>query len=324
MADDEVTVGGVGEFSLIERFRSRIGEGPAGEVWSGDDAAAFPSPGSRLVLTTDVLVEGVDFDLSYATGADIGWKAVAANLSDVAAMGARPSRAVASLTLRRDTAVSLVDAILDGMLAAGEPWDLGLVGGDISESETLSLGVCVVGWTDEPVLRSGAGVGDALCVTGELGGAAGGLLALRQGRRDAVGLIHRQLRPTARVAEGIALADAGARAMIDVSDGLAADLDHLVTASDVGCEVAIESVPVDPDLAAVADLVWPMEAALAGGEDFELLVCLPPEKVDEASAAVAVIGTSLTRIGTITDGAARIGPASISEWKDKGWEHLRP
>ncbi|HWL66396.1 MAG TPA: thiamine-phosphate kinase [Actinomycetota bacterium] len=317
------TVAELGEFALIDRWRTRIGSAPENEVWSGDDAAVIASPGDRLVLTTDVLVEGIDFDLRYAEGPDIGWKAMASNLSDVAAMGGRPRRAVATLTLRPDTSVGLVDGILEGMLELSGRWDVGLVGGDVSGSPTLSLGVTVVGVAEIPLLRSGARIGDVLCVTGELGGAAGGLLALKDGRLDMSGLIERQLRPAPRVAEGVALAQAGASAMIDVSDGLAADLDHLVSPSGVGCEVDIESIPVDPALAGVADLIWPMEAALTGGEDFELLVALPEERVGDATEALTDLGTVLTRIGRVTQGAARIGSNSISEWRDKGWEHLR-
>ena len=323
MPDDESnTVGDLGEFGLIDRFRSRIGTPDKGEVWSGDDAAIVSPPAGEILFTTDVLVEGIDFDLGYASGGDVGWKTMASNVSDVAAMGGRPAKAVATLCVGRDITVALIDDLLDGILEACERWRVGLVGGDVSEAERLSLGIALLGSAERPVLRSGAMAGDLLCVTGALGGAAGGLLALRNGIA-AEGLKRRQLRPVARVEEGVAAARAGATAMIDISDGLAADLGHLVAASGVGCDVDTDSIPVDPALAEVAELIDPLEAALAGGEDLELLFTIPESSYSAAESAVKGIGTQLSRIGTITDGEARIGDSSIDRWKEEGWQHLR-
>jgi thiamine-monophosphate kinase len=277
----------------------------------------------QLLLTTDVLVENVDFDRNYATGHDVGWKTFAANVSDIAAMGGRPRRAVATLSLPSSTTVAFVDEILDGLLAASERWGAGVVGGDVSEADQISVGVALIGNAEHPVLRSGANPGDAICVTGALGGAAGGLLALRSDIEGAVELKRRQLRPVARVEEGVAAAAAGATAMIDISDGFARDLGHLVAASGVGCEVEIDSIPVDPALSEVSELIFPMEAALAGGEDFELLLTIREDSLTNLFTELNEIGTGVTRVGTITDGEARLGSASLEQWKERGWEHLR-
>lgn len=320
---EQETVGALGEFGLIDRFASRIGRAPTGEIWSGDDAAVLTMPSEQLLFTTDVLVEDIDFDRAYAGGFDVGWKAMAANVSDVAAMGGRPARAVATLCLPPTTSVAFVDELLDGMLEVSGRWGVGLAGGDLSEAGRISVGVALLGTTSHSVLRSGARPGDALCVTGTLGGAAGGLLALRGGIEGADELKRRQLRPVARVEEGVAAASAGATAMIDISDGFARDLDHLVVASGVGCDVAIDSIPVDPALADIAELIFPMEAALAGGEDLELLFTIPESSLAELAAELKGIGTEVTRVGTITDGPACLGNASLEEWKERGWEHLR-
>ena len=308
---------------MIERFTARIGPAPAGELWSGDDAAIVAAGTGRTVFTTDAFIEEVDFDLSYATGVDVGWKALAATASDVAAMGGMPSRAVATLSMPSSCPVTVVDDLLEGMLEACERWQIGLVGGDISEADRMSLAIALLGDAQRPVLRSGAHTGDLVCVTGTLGGAAGGLLALRQGLDGLAGVKRRQLRPVARVDEGLALARAGATAMIDVSDGFIADLDHVLQASGVGCEIRLESIPVDPHLEEVAELVAPLEAALTGGEDFELLATIPEGSFAAAEAAVEALGTPITMVGMITDGAARIGDGPIADWKEKGWQHLR-
>ncbi|MDQ4057650.1 MAG: thiamine-phosphate kinase [Actinomycetota bacterium] len=324
--DEPGVVGDLGEHALIERVVGKFGSPPTDEVWSGDDTAAF---GEGLLLTTDLMVEDVDFRLSYASGFDVGWKLVAANTSDIAAMGGRPWRAVAGVALRPDTSVEFVDSLAEGLASACREWNIGLVGGDFSSGREISATLALLGRAHErgPVLRRGAKVGDALCVTGALGGAAGGLLALNG--EDAPGaelaaLIERQLRPRARVAEGEALAGL-VTAMIDISDGLAVDLGHLTDSSGVGCDVDIALIPVDPGLPRLAstDAAQSEALAITGGEDFELLFTIDEGHLDEAGAALAGTGTRSTRIGVITDGPARIGGRDLDEWRAQGWEHLR-
>lgn len=323
------TVGEIGEFGLIERFAARLGTPPEGETWTGDDAAVLRSPGSTLLYTTDLLIEGIDFDMRYASGADIGWKALAVNVSDIAAMGGRPRHAVVGLGLKADCPLDSADGILDGLLAAASRWGVQLVGGDISSASALVLYVALIGVAEaKPIRRSGARPGDAICVTGILGGAAGGLALLRGGavveesaRRR---LVARQLRPEARLEEGRRLAALGATAMIDVSDGLVADLIHLLDASDLGCDVAPEAVPVDPGLIPLRDVLDPVEAALTGGEDFELLFTLAEDTVHRARASLAELGTPITRIGATREGSRRLlGDEALGAAGEVGWDHLR-
>ena len=334
MDDDRprATVGDLGERGLIERIAPRFGPPATGEVWSGDDTAAFPSLEGELLFTTDLMVEEVDFRLSYSSGFDVGWKLIAANASDIAAMGGRPWRAVASVALRPQTEVAFVDALAEGMATLGRDLGVGLVGGDFSAGRDISASVAMLGIADDdgPVFRSGARLGDALCVTGSLGGAAGGLLVLEEGIEsadsgDRQALVTASQRPRPRVAEGRILAGY-AHSMIDLSDGLAVDLGHLTKASGVGCEIELDAVPRHESLdwlrgrRARTD---PVSLAVTGGEDFELLMSLDDSDLDEVSARLEELGTSLTRIGVVTDGPARIGNRDLDDWRAEGWEHLR-
>ena len=323
---EPLVVGDLGEHALIERVVRNFEPSPRDEVWSGDDTAAF---GDGLLFTTDIMVENVDFRLSYASGFDVGWKLVAANSSDIAAMGGRPWRAVAGVALRPDTILEFVDSFAQGMANACRQWGIGLVGGDFSSGREISASLALIGRAHErgPVLRSGAVPGDMLCVTGSLGGAAGGLLVL-EGEEvpgaELAPLVERQLRPRARVAEG-RLLGAHVTSMIDISDGLAVDLGHLTDSSGVGCDVDHASIPVDPALQWLpsADVAKSQRLAITGGEDFELLFTIDEGDFQEARAAVTELGTPLTRIGVITDGAARIGGRELNDWRAEGWEHLR-
>lgn len=322
------TVAALGEFGLIDRFAARFGPPPEGETWSGDDAAVLISPGATLLYTTDLLVEAVDFDMGYASGADIGWKAIAVNISDIAAMGGRPRHAVVGLGLRADCSVDAADGVIDGLLAAASRWDVDLVGGDVSGAGELILSVALIGVAENsPVHRSGASAGDVICVTGSLGGAAGGLALLRDGSPLETPakqrLRARQLRPTPRLEEGRRLARLGATAMIDVSDGLAGDLLHLLDASRLGCEIAPSAIPIDPDLDSLEG-PDPLEAALAGGEDFELLFTIAEDRFESARASLSELGTPVTRIGITVEGSRRLfGGRHLDAVGEVGWDHLR-
>jgi len=317
-------VGEIGESGLLDLIKRRFGNGPEGEVWVGDDAALVAT-GSRSLLTVDVLVEGIDFDFSYCTGFDVGWKSLAVNVSDIAAMGGRPERAVVALSLSPATLVGVVEAFLDGLEAGAGRWNVDIVGGDISGADEMSVSVTLLGAIDaEPVLRSGARLGDAICVTGSLGGAAGGLFALQRGlaghNADIERLAARQLRPEPRIREAETLQ--AATAMVDVSDGLALDLTRLMKASGKGCTVSRELVPVDPALAALEDGPDPVELALRGGEDLELLCTLDPADVDRALEALGSPLAGLTRIGVVTDDGCLLDGEPL-EGEELGWEHLR-
>lgn len=315
------TLSDIGEHELIARVTARIDAAPDVEIGPGDDAAVVASPAERLLYTTDTLVEGIDFELSYASGYDVGWKAMAANVSDLAAMGARPRHALVAVAAPGSLELALFDDLLEGLLAAARLWGVRLVGGDLSEAGALALTVALIGIPGARVVgRSGAAPGDALCVTGTLGGAAGGLRALRAGRgSEHPELVARQLRPHARLEEGLALG-ALASAMIDVSDGLAADLAHLL-GEDLGCEVDPAALPLEPALHALPG-AEPLQLALTGGEDFELLCALPPGRVAEAGAALQGLA-GLSVIGHVTSGARRIGGDDLQAWEEESWEHLR-
>jgi thiamine-monophosphate kinase len=317
-------VADIGESGLIELVVQRFGAGPEGEVWAGDDAAIIGT-GARSLLTTDVVVEGVDFDLSYCTGFDVGWKSLAVNVSDVAAMGGTPARAVVALSLSPASPLPLVEAFLDGLEAGAREWSIGIVGGDISGAREMSVSVTLVGTLEgEPVLRSGARPGDAVCVTGTLGGAAGGLFALQRGlaghNPDVDRLAARQLRPEPRVRESELLRDA--TSMIDVSDGLALDLSRLMSASGTGCDLRGDLIPVDPCLAALEGGPDPTRLALSGGEDFELLCTLDPSSLDERMAALDAPLAGLTRIGVVTGGGCLLDGEPL-RGEEPGWDHLR-
>ena len=325
-------IGELGEAGLIARIVERIGPAPGDETWSGDDAAVISTSGPRQLITTDFIVEDVDFTLAGFPPDAIGWKAMAVNASDVAAMGGTPEHAVVSISLRADLRLEEVDGILDGVLAAAATWDIAVVGGDISRAREVMVSVTLLGSIDSGavVYRSGAGAGEAICVTGSLGGAAGGLLQQRKGHREVSepgGLVERQLYPRARVEEGRQLAAGGATSMIDISDGLAVDLARLMEASGTGCRVDLDALPVDPGLDALRTLLGrdfdPLELAVTGGEDFELLFTIDQARFDEVRARVAELGTEVTRIGVVSEGERRLGDRSLDEWKDKGWDHLR-
>jgi thiamine-monophosphate kinase len=249
----------------------------------------------------------------------------------VAAMGGRPRHAVVALSLPAEAPVELVDAIVDGMVAAAASCGAAVVGGDLSGGRNVSIAVAMVGTCDRSVGRSGASVGEAICVTGQLGGAAGGLRALRAGLVVGDGppalqrLASRQLRPRARVDEGVALARIGAAAMIDVSDGLLLDLTRMARASGRGFAVDPETVPVDPDLAALKELSPEEVLVLAstGGEDFELLFTIEAGRVAAARAELASLNTPVTQIGVVTEGGRRFGQEDAEDLGELGWQHLR-
>jgi thiamine-monophosphate kinase len=241
-------------------------------------------PGHKLVVTTDVLVEGLDFTVALSEPEDWGWKAVAVNCSDLAAMGAVPRWLVIALTVPGPTPVPTLERVYAGVGEACRAFAVALVGGDVSAGPALSLAVTALGEAERPVLRSGARPGDRLAVTGPLGAAAAGLALLRSedpaagellGRFPGLAAAHRRPRPA--LAMGLALARAGASAMIDVSDGLAGDAVHLAESSGVGVEVHDAAVPLAPGVAEAASLLArdPLELALGGGEDFVLAAALP-------------------------------------------------
>ncbi len=284
----------LGEFGLIRHITEKLPL-PPGEViiGAGDDTAAVRWRKDTISLvTTDMLVEGVDFDLKYAGAGGIGHKALAVNLSDIAAMGGTAHYALVALALPGHTELDWVDELYTGMLALANEHKVCILGGDISAAPQVVISITVIGEQKERIIsRSGATPGDIIMVTGDLGAAAAGLgLLQRYGRAfdpHFAGLIQRQLRPDPRLAEGVIAARNGATAMIDLSDGIASDLGHICRMSRVGAEIWWDKLPVSAlTLEAARDLgCSPEDLVLKGGEDFELLFTLPPSKHDAMMAA---------------------------------------
>ena len=294
------------EFDFIEWIRSQGGvDAGVVPVGPGDDCAVVTFGRRRLVVTVDQVLDGVHFVLDEHGAGAAGRKAMARGLSDIAAMGALPFGAVASVALPKGLARSDAEAIYLGLRSVGDEFACPVVGGDVGAwAGPLAISVTAFGRTDgvEPVLRSGAAAGDAVCVTGSFGG------AWRSGRHLAF---------TPRVREARLLASSyEVHAMIDVSDGLAADLTHVCVASGVGADLLAAAVPMHPDAGGLA-------AALGDGEDYELLFTLP-EPAAETLLADAPLDVPVTRIGTITAGNTRrlLRPdGRAEELTAQGWEH---
>ena len=305
----------MGEFELLAKVRERLGApGPRVRLGSGDDAAVTV-PGGATATSVDALVEGVHFRRDVASPAEIGHKALATALSDLAAMGAEAGEAYVVLGLPADLGEPECLELVDGMVALAERTGTTLAGGDVSRAPVLTLAVTVVGHAPRPedlIGRGGARPGDVLVLTGELGGAAAGLalledaaLADRLDAETAASLRRRQLQPQPRLGAGRALAAAGARAMIDLSDGLGGDAGHLAGASGARLEIEAGSLPLARGVAeiALATGAEPLELATAGGEDYELLAALPAERLGEATRGLAECeATTLSQIGAVAAG----------------------
>ncbi len=281
----------VPERRLIEAIRQAIADRSGRLVrWSGDDAAVVRAR-PLAVTSIDTVVDGVHFSLATHTPADVGWKALATALSDIAAMGAEPGEAYVSLVLPGGFEGGL--EVVAGMEELAGRHGATIAGGDVVSGPALIVAVAVTGWAareDELVGRDGARPGDLVGVTGELGGSEAGRLLLERGERAPTDLLRRHLRPEPRLAEGRALALAGASAMIDLSDGLATDAAHVVAASGVRLEIGLERIPCAPG-------VIPEDAA-TGGDDYELLFTIAPDRREAAEAAAHV-----TWLGDVGPGA---------------------
>jgi thiamine-monophosphate kinase len=301
----------VAELRLIEAIQGAIADRSGRLVrWSGDDAAVVRAR-PLAVTSIDTVVDGVHFSLATHTPADVGWKALATALSDIAAMGAEPGEAYVSLVLPGgfDGGLELVA----GMEELAARHGTTIAGGDVVSGPVLTVAVAVTGWAereDELVGRDGARPGDLVGVTGELGGSEAGRRLLERGKREPAALLRRHLRPEPRLAEGRALARAGAGAMIDLSDGLATDAGHVAAASGTELRIELERVPCAPG-------VSPEEAA-TGGDDYELLFAIAPARRGAAEAAAAVTWLGEVRTGA---GLALVGPDGRLAGGLRGYEH---
>lgn len=332
------SAGRLTERSLIQAVRRWAAGGAGVRVGIGDDCALLETtPGTLLVATTDCLVEDVHFRRRYAEPADIGWKSLAVNLSDVAAMGGRPRWALFTLACPAATTMEEIEAFYEGALALGAEHAVALVGGDTSTSPgAWFVNVTVLGEVaSRPLLRSGARPGDVVAVTGTLGRAAAGLAVLDRPKapggvtaRELADVTAAHLRPRPRVAEGRWLGAAnGVTAMIDLSDGLATDLGHIAEESRAGARVEVRRLPMAPSTLAVARELGndPLAWATGGGEDYELLLTCPPDAFEPLRRGLAeATGTPLTMIGEMVaePGLAFFDAQGRARAATSGWEHF--
>jgi len=326
-----------GEFGLIERIRRIVGDKDPGVVLGiGDDAAVFRStPGWLTVLTTDALVEGVHFHLRYTPTESLGWKALAVNISDVAAVGGIPRYAVVSLALPAKWSVEDVEALYRGMVRCGKAYGCRLVGGDTVRSlGGCFLSVALVGEVEEKYIirRSGAQEGDLLCVTGEIGGARAGLevLSAGQDRERFPESVSRFLEPRVRLQEARFLAQkVGVSSMIDISDGLSSEVQHLCRESHLGCRLWEEKIPLEREV-----ILWAGEQgedvstyALGSGEEYELLFTVAKSKFehwqkqgeDKNKVKTTVIGEMFPK----KEGIKVVRRGKAFPLLAKGWDHFR-
>lgn len=331
--------GAATERRLIEIIRRAARRAPTVRVGIGDDCAVLePTAGSLLLATTDLLIEDVHFRRRWATPTDIGWKSLAVNVSDIAAMGGRPRWGLIALACPESVTVNEAEAFYAGVQALATEHDVAIVGGDTAASPRgWIINVTLLGEAVRaPLLRSTARVGDVIAVTGSLGRSAAGLALLEAepapagvGSDVRADVTSAHLRPRPRTPEGLWLSEAGGvTSMIDLSDGLATDLGHLCEESGTGARVDLGRVPMEPSVYAVAKaldrdaLAW----ATGGGEDYELLVTVSPDAFDRLATGLArATGTKLTAVGRMS------GAAEGIEYRDaeghavtlrQGFEHF--
>ena len=312
------TVAEAGEFGLIRAItRGRRQPAPT-LLGPGDDAAVVAAPDGRVVATTDVLVQGVHFRFDWSTAEQVGRKAIAVNLADVAAMGAKPTSVLIGLACPADTKTAVITELTDGMWAEATRAGVGIVGGDMVRAPQLVISVTALGDLSgrAPVTRSGARPGDVLAVCGRLGWAAAGLAVLGRGFRSPVGVVNAQRWPEPPYEAGPEAADKGATSMIDISDGLLADLGHVAAASEVGIDVQTARIVMPHRLVEVGSALGadPLRWVLTGGEDHALAATFPP---------FADLPEGWTRIGSVTMPGSGITVNGKAYDHTGGWEHWR-
>lgn len=355
---DSTPISSIGEFGLIEKIRSIVEQSlPEGEVDTspeggsigiGDDAALFqPRPGRSILLTTDVAVEGIHFDLTYTSLRHLGWKAMVANLSDIAAMGGEPRYAVVTIVLPAKITVEMVEDLYIGAYQACREYGCRIVGGDTSTSlGNMMISIAMVGdVAGKPFRRADAQVGDLLCVSGYVGSAHAGLKILQREKQRFLesrgengfrpnlepykDVIERHLMPRPQFDLARALRRAGVHAVIDVSDGISSDAHRIAESSHVGMEIIEEDLPIHPVAREVAAEFGDsaVDYALFGGEDYELLFTIPREAFDTLQAReVTVALPAVSVIGRILDGEEGLTLVSRTGTRGMlpagGWDHF--
>ncbi len=323
----------LGEFGLIDLLAKTVGTSPNNQllIGIGDDAAAWHGDASIQLATVDSLIQGVHFSLDIISWEELGWKALAVNLSDIAAMGGLPRYALVSLALPDSTEVEEVIALYKGIIELAKQFEVAIVGGDTSSAPLVTISITILGSTksqDKHVLsRSAAKPGEKVAVTGYLGAAAAGAETLSkqlQFSPEATACLKEAfLRPYPRIAEGQLLVEQGVKTAIDISDGLISDLDHICKASQVSARIEVDRVPILPTVKTnFGDRA--LELALSGGEDYELLFTGSAQVVDKVRTAtsrpVTVIGEVVAdKIGAVTLVDSKGNPFNLTK---VGWEHF--
>lgn len=313
-----MSVADLGEFGLIAAITAGLPQGPGVILGAGDDAAVLAAPDARVVATMDLLVEGRHFRRDWSGATDIGGKAAAQNLADVAAMGAHPTALLVGLAAPPDLPVAWTQEFMSGMVSESSRAGASVVGGDVCGGGQIMLAVTALGDLAgrAPVRRSGAQPGDTLAVAGVLGHSAAGLELLTAGLAEPAALVAAHRRPHPLYDAGPEAAALGATSMIDVSDGLVADTGHLAEASGAGIGIRTSLLPAGPDLAAAADALGrpgPLRWVLTGGEDHALAATFPAGTV--LPARWTVIGRVRRGRGVLVDGKPFGDPG--------GWDHFR-
>ncbi len=339
MDREQKTIEDLGEFGFIRSIMKGCLHSPEGVIQGiGDDCAVLgPHNGKALLFTTDLLIEDRHFLLAKTSPFELGWKAIAVNLSDIAAMGGRANHAFVSLAIPSRTGVAFLNGLYDGMKDLCHRFGANLLGGDTSSSPGgLFINVAVMGEiaVEAVLYRKGASPGDLIYVTGSLGGSAAGLKLLKgvlsgpEELRKSLVALHN--RPEPRLLAGRLIAESrAASAMIDVSDGLLADLNHICEASHAGARIFMEQLPVSRELAFLCrdQKMDPRELALHGGEDYELLFTVPREKRQIIEGVMEEKGVCpITRVGEMTKGKGIrvVNKDGVEEeWVSEGFDHFR-
>jgi thiamine-monophosphate kinase len=292
------SVGELGEFGLIDRFVGRLGDSGAALLGNGDDAAVLAAPDGRVVVSTDSLLEGRHFRRDWSTAEDVGHKAAAQAIADIAAMGAVPTGVVVALGLPAALPADWTDGLADGLRDECARAGTTVVGGDVIRSELVTITLTALGDLGgaDPVTRTGARPGDVVAVAGRLGWSAAGLLVLSRGFRSPLAVVSAHRRPEPPYAEGPRAAELGATAMCDVSDGLIQDLRHIAAGSNVGIELDSSRFTVPDKLRDVAGALGadPLTWLLEGGEDHALVATFP---------ATVSLPDTWRQVGRVTKGA---------------------
>lgn len=333
----------LGEFGLIHYLTRDISNKlETTQYGIGDDAAVLDAKGKKILVSTDLLVEGIHFDLSYVPLKHLGYKSAIVNFSDMAAMNAKPSQITVSLAISNRFSVEALEELYSGIKHACEKYNVDLVGGDTTSSRSgLIISITVIGYSDleDISYRNGAKEGDLICVSGDLGGAYAGLLVLQREKSGFVGnpnmqpelddfgyVLERQLKPEARIDVIDILKTAGIKpsSMIDISDGLASELKHICTQSKVSCTIYEDKIPIDHNTWDTSNSfsIDPTTCALNGGEDYELLFTVPISDFEKLKNI-----PEITVIGHITDQAAGMQliakDGTAVPISAQGWDGLR-